>query len=304
MALASFIPPLALSGLLSSSVLPTAFYGMKVFSRSSSYLHLTAPKPMKQEDAVTQTQDNQAIFQHTFGPLAHELTRQAGGFEGERRWPLNTHQPATLIGMQLSQPTWPTSSCRVRHHSIVPKSVVPIISSSVIAQTQHTAAGLLDDVSVSQLEKPNMLQLWVSKVKPRMKGYSRKLALRQLNRRVIARVARRFTIGIPVLGFYFVSKLMVKDLVRVRAEYASGDYNVAALFATALAADILDLAAQVTVISGLAHNHLGAGLASAAALLVAADKASLVTAALSFSCGLSGELLSLKHAGDDDAKSL
>jgi len=103
-----------------------------------------------------------------------------------------------------------------------------------------------------------------------------------------------------VAGFYFVSKLLVKDLARVKAEYAAGDYQVAALFGTALAADILDMAAQFTVISGLAHNHLGAGLASAAALLVAADKASLVTAALSFSCGLSGELLALKHTDDDD----
>jgi hypothetical protein len=75
-----------------------------------------------------------------------------------------------------------------------------MISSSVMAQTQHTAAGLLDDAASAQLQQPNMLQLWISKVKPRMKGYTRKLALRQLNRRVIARVARRFTIGIPVLG--------------------------------------------------------------------------------------------------------
>jgi hypothetical protein len=33
-----------------------------------------------------------------------------------------------------------------------------------------------------------------------LQGFSRKLALRQVNRKIIARVARRFTIGIPVLG--------------------------------------------------------------------------------------------------------
>jgi hypothetical protein len=33
-----------------------------------------------------------------------------------------------------------------------------------------------------------------------LQGISRKLALRQVNRKIIARVARRFTIGIPVLG--------------------------------------------------------------------------------------------------------
>lgn len=41
----------------------------------------------------------------------------------------------------------------------------------------------------------------------------------------------------------------------------------------------------------LAHANLGVGLASAAGLLALADKASLATAFLSFSCGLSGELL-------------
>lgn len=51
-------------------------------------------------------------------------------------------------------------------------------------------------------------------------------------------------------GFYFVSKLMVKDLARVKSEYANGETGVSALFATALAADVLDLAAQFTVISG------------------------------------------------------
>jgi hypothetical protein len=51
-------------------------------------------------------------------------------------------------------------------------------------------------------------------------------------------------------GFYFVSKLMVKDLARVKSEYANGETGVSALFATALAADVLDLAAQFTAISG------------------------------------------------------
>jgi hypothetical protein len=45
----------------------------------------------------------------------------------------------------------------------------------------------------------------------------------------------------------------------------------------------------------LAHANLGFGLASAAGLLALADKASLATAFLSFSCGLSGELL-VSHA--------
>lgn len=90
----------------------------------------------------------------------------------------------------------------------------------------------------------------------------------------------------------------MKDYARVKAELGAGQYTVAALFSTAMVADVLDLAAQMTIISGLAHANLGMGLASAAALLVAADTASLATAALSFSCGLSGELLALKNAGE------
>lgn len=82
---------------------------------------------------------------------------------------------------------------------------------------------------------------------------------------------------------------MMKDIARVKSEVAAGDYTVAGLFATAVVADVLDLAAQLTIITGLSHANLGVGLASAAALLVAADKASLATAALSFSAALAGE---------------
>lgn len=91
---------------------------------------------------------------------------------------------------------------------------------------------------------------------------------------------------------------MVKDFARVKSEMASGQFAVAALFSTALVADLFDLAAQFTIISGLAHANLGMGLAGAAAMLVAADQASLATAALSFSCGLGGELLALKRSSE------
>ena len=49
--------------------------------------------------------------------------------------------------------------------------------------------------------------------------------------------------------------------------------------------------AAALLLRRLAHANLGFGLASAAGLLALADKASLATAFLSFSCGLSGELL-------------
>lgn len=81
----------------------------------------------------------------------------------------------------------------------------------------------------------------------------------------------------------------------------AGNTAVAALFATALGADVLDLAAQFTVITGLAHANLGVGLAGAAAMLALADKASLTTAFLSFTCGLSGELVGLRKLPTDDS---
>ncbi len=63
----------------------------------------------------------------------------------------------------------------------------------------------------------------------------------------------------------------------------------------AFAMDILDLAAQATIISGIAHGNFGMGVGVAAAMLVAADKASLATAAISCLSGISGELISAAH---------
>lgn len=203
MALSAVVPgALSAAGLLGSSALPAcAFYGMKVFSRSSSYLHLTAPRPAREEDAGSAAaRPKDSAFDWTFAPLARELSRQAGGFEGERRWPLGTHQSTTLLGLTLSQATSQPSSCFVRHHSIMPRSQQPIIASTVAAQAQHTAAAPLELPSALELQQPGVLAQWIGKVKPRMKGFSRKLALRQVNRKIVARVARRFTIGIPVLG--------------------------------------------------------------------------------------------------------
>lgn len=132
--------------------------------------------------------------------------------------------------------------------------------------------------------------------KLRTKGVMRKLALRQINRKIVARLARRATIAIPFVGFYFVSRLILKDYARVKAEYASGSHVAAGFFSVALACDLLDWAAQATVIAGLAHNNFGAGLAVAASLLAVADKLSLASAGLSCVCGVSGEVSSAAEA--------
>lgn len=82
----------------------------------------------------------------------------------------------------------------------------------------------------------------------------------------------------------------------MRQELANDNIAVAALFSTALLADAVDLAAQMTIILGLGHANLGGiGLAGAVALLAHADMTSLATAAVSFSCGLGGEALSLSR---------
>jgi hypothetical protein len=59
-----------------------------------------------------------------------------------------------------------------------------------------------------QQPAPGVLASWLPKAQPRLKGFSRKLVLRQVNRKIIARVARRFTIGIPVLGEHVAVTLL------------------------------------------------------------------------------------------------
>ncbi|WIA30312.1 hypothetical protein OEZ86_000400 [Tetradesmus obliquus] len=300
----SSVAPSALRALTTSGVLPAAACaGMRAFARSSSYLHLHAPHPVKEDEGKNISSSSRTPWS-TFPPELRELSRQAGGFEGPRRYPLGSHGSSMLLDHANLMTTAPLSYCLVRHHSVMPRSASQNLASQSVAlaglqaqQQKHAATAVLE---LPSQEAEGVLSKWFAKTQPRMKGFSRKLALRQVNRKIIARVARRFTIGIPVLGFYFVSKLMVKDLARVKSEYANGETGVSALFATALAADVLDLAAQFTVISGLAHANLGFGLVSAAGLLALADKASLATAFLSFSCGLSGELLALKHSDSQD----
>ncbi|KAF6255174.1 hypothetical protein COO60DRAFT_241500 [Scenedesmus sp. NREL 46B-D3] len=301
----SSVAPSALNALMSSCALPAATYGaLRVLVRSSSYLHLHDPHSAKEDGGKHDSSSSRTPWS-TSAPELRELARQAGGFQGARPFTLSCRGSSLLLNHANVMASPPMSYCKLRFHSVTPRSASQDLTTRSVAlaglqaqqQQQHAACAVLE---LPTQEAEGALSKWFSKTQPRIKGFSRKLALRQVNRRIIARVARRFTIGIPVLGFYFVSKLMVRDLARVKLEYAQGETGVSALFATALAADVLDLAAQLTVISGLAHANLGVGLASAAGLLALADKASLATAFLSFSCGLSGELLALKHSDSQD----
>lgn len=199
--------PSALGALVSSGALPFAFYGMKTFSsgspRSSSYLHLTAPQPCKEDKPANSTRSWQ------FPPELRELNRMAGGFAGPRRYPLGVNSCSMLLDhSSLSAMSSSPSSTFVRQHSIMPHSQASHLSQSIAVsgalqqQQQHTAAATLElPAEVAQPEsRLAVISKWFSKTQPRMKGFSRKLALRQVNRKIVARVARRFTIGIPVLG--------------------------------------------------------------------------------------------------------
>ncbi|GBF96809.1 hypothetical protein Rsub_09665 [Raphidocelis subcapitata] len=133
----------------------------------------------------------------------------------------------------------------------------------------------------------------------RVKGVGRKMLLRQINRTLIRRIARRATIGIPILGVYFVARLLRKDAASLAAHLAARDHGLAALYALAVTAEVADVAAQALITLGMGVSSgllpagaLPAGLfgfAALPALLAAADRVSLVCAGVSCGAGLTGE---------------
>jgi hypothetical protein len=291
MALSSMLPSLlSASPLLAQVALPSAMYGSKVLARHmSSYLSAPEPeRPEHDEDGLTSTS-----WECTFGPLAKHLV-ETRKYNRVMPHEATFVSPAlqsgvTLLGMHL-RPADRFDNMHNRRHNALSDLVERLSTDSHRSMSSVAAADVVGEA------QPGVLTAWANKVHPRMKGGVRKLVLRQINRKIVARLARRFTIGIPVLGFYFVSKLLKKDCERVASEYKKGELMVSGLFATAVLADVLDLAAQATIIAGFAHSNFNVGLATAAALLLSADKASLACAALSFSSGVGGELLSLKKA--------
>ncbi|KAG2489520.1 hypothetical protein HYH03_011971 [Edaphochlamys debaryana] len=134
---------------------------------------------------------------------------------------------------------------------------------------------------------------WARKAQGRLKGMSRKIVMRTINRRIVRQMARRATIGIPCIGFFFVSRLMMRDLARVRSELAAGRTGIAGLFSLALCCDALDLTSQALIITGLAHSNFGLGVPLAAEILALADKGTLAMASISFSAGVTGEFLTV-----------
>lgn len=296
MALYSVLPSvLSASPLLANLALPTAIYGSRILARHmSSFVQATAPQPEvcsePEERDLTSTS-----WDCTFGPLAKHLleTRQYNRVMPHEAHFVSpaAHSCSTLLGLHR-RPGDRFDMSAGRRSDIT--DLVERHVNLVGIRTMHTAPSLNAEGVLPQ--QVGAVTQWVNKVQPRMKGGVRKLVLRQINRKIVARLARRFTIGIPVVGFYFVSKLLTKDCQRVAAEFRNGEYAVSSLFATAVVADILDLAAQGTIIAGFAHTNFNMGLATAAALLLHADMASLACAALSFASAVSAEMLSMRRS--------
>lgn len=96
---------------------------------------------------------------------------------------------------------------------------------------------------------PGSVNEVVKKTPKRVLGISRKFLLRAINRRVIARLARRASIGIPLLGFYFAQNAFRNDLSQ-----ALNKENLPSIrngYKVVTAIDGIDLTAQCFMLSGL-----------------------------------------------------
>jgi hypothetical protein len=93
----------------------------------------------------------------------------------------------------------------------------------------------------------------ILKITPkRVKGISRKFLLRAINRKIIVRLARRASIGIPLLGFYFAQNTFRNDLSQSLDKENMLHIRTGYKIVTAI--DGIDLAAQTFILSGLAST--------------------------------------------------
>lgn len=169
----SSVAPSALRALTTSGVLPAAACaGMRAFARSSSYLHLHAPHPVKEDEGKNSSSSSRTPWS-TFPPELRELSRQAGGFEGPRRYPLGSHGSSMLLDHANLMTTAPLSYCLVRHHSVMPRSASQNLASQSVAlaglqaqQQKHAATAVLE---LPSQEAEGVLSKWFAKTQPRMK---------------------------------------------------------------------------------------------------------------------------------------
>lgn len=117
-------------------------------------------------------------------------------------------------------------------------------------QTAPTTPGIIrSETQSSKIHIPKPVEEIIEKTPRRVKGISRKFLLRAINRRIIVRLARRASIGIPLLGFYFAQNAFRNDLSQAldteNLPHIRSGYKVVA------AIDGIDLTAQTFMLSGL-----------------------------------------------------
>jgi hypothetical protein len=158
---------------MSSGALPAAVYGgMRAFTRSSSYLHLHAPHPVKEDEGKHSSSSSRTPWS-TFPPELRQLSRQAGGFEGPRRYPLGNKGSSMLLDHANLMASAPMGYCLVRHHSVMPRSSSQSLTPQSVAlaglqaqQQKHAATAVLE---LPSQEAEGVLSKWFSKTQPRMK---------------------------------------------------------------------------------------------------------------------------------------
>mmetsp|Transcript_6044 Transcript_6044/g.4568 ORF Transcript_6044/g.4568 Transcript_6044/m.4568 type:complete len:182 (-) Transcript_6044:4-549(-) len=162
--------------------------------------------------------------------------------------------------------------------------------------------------SAGKEDKPSMERKFVEpaeelirKTPPRVMGISRKFLLRAINRRLIVRLARRASIGIPLLGLYFAQRTFRNDLKQSLDPNNPHDIRKGYKLVTSI--DGLDLGAQVLMLSGLATTLIADPTVTTASIGIPdvmkfADKVSICCA---FGSTIVGTYLELKKDHDLEA---
>lgn len=122
----------------------------------------------------------------------------------------------------------------------------------------------------------------------RVQGFGRKITLRAINRNIVRRLAKRATIGIPLIGMFFALRVLKNDITQAtNPENPPFIRNIYKLSSTI---NISDVMAQIVMISSVFSTILFPDLltmlpqlAEVNVLAPTADKVSLV-AALTSSC--------------------
>ena len=131
----------------------------------------------------------------------------------------------------------------------------------------------------------------------RVKGISRKFLLRTINRRIVVRLARRASIGIPLLGFYFAQNTFRSDLNQALSE--ENPPHVRSGYKIVTAIDGVDLTAQTFMLSGLVSTlylqNLDFSMINFPEIMKYADKVSIGCALAST---LLGTYIELKREHD------